>query len=166
MEKLERTMIKCWRETRWKKRATFIPSCARQTTSKITRNGIMFCQCRISVHHSLNTVMLPKKKCFLSFILIFFDFCLELSLRLGQPPVRASVAPPPSPPSPPPPPPASPQTSWTPPPCHTSYPNYMHSSSPMVRSNIHNVIAAVFFSFLNYIRMKWVHNSINTGHCW
>ena len=67
---------------------------------------------------------------------------------------------------PPPPPPPSPQTSWTPPPCHTSYPNYMHSSSPMVRSNIHNVIAAVFFSFLNYIRMKWVHNSINTGHCW
>ena len=85
MEKLERTMIKCWRETRWKKRATFIPSCARQTTSKITRNGIMFCQCRISVHHSLNTVMLPKKKCFLSFILIFSIFVLSLASDLGSP---------------------------------------------------------------------------------
>ena len=40
-----------------------------------------------------------------------FDFCLEPGVRLGQPPVRASVAPSPSPPPPPPPPPPSPQTS-------------------------------------------------------
>ena len=86
MEKLERIMIKCWRETRWKKRATFIPSCARQTTSKITRNGIMFCHCRISDHQSLNTVMLPKKW-FLSFILVYLlsTFVLSLASDLGSP---------------------------------------------------------------------------------
>ena len=79
-------MIKCWRETRWKKRATFIPSCARQTTSKITRNGIMFCQCRISDHQSLNTVTLPTKNCdfWVSFSLKK-TFFLSLASDLGSP---------------------------------------------------------------------------------
>ena len=160
-------MIKCWRETRWKKRATFIPSCARQTTSKITRNGIMFCQCRISDHQSLNTVTLPTKKC---------DFWVSSS-RLFSWAWRQTWAAPSSGLSC-----TSTITTFSSTSTITSnilsstsmshfylssYPNYMHFSSPMVRSNIHNIIAAVFIDcLLNYIRMKWVDNEINTGHCW